>query len=253
MEEPQMGVELQTRVHTQSQDKDLCSTNQPQSSRFRHYKWWIRVISYIVFLIAGQSAATLLGRLYYDEGGNSKGVSCAARQPTILTLVLLYFGFGLLLTGDNMMYSYGLLYVPVSTYSLLCATQLAFNAVFSFFLNSQKFTPFILNSVILLAISAAFLAVNSDSENTSSVSKGKDLLRRPGYANLPFVRRHMRVRRTVVRERRMEEFIGRNEGIRKREGTLSNDIDIHGGDVTGFVDRIVGIGFQCVVSVLERD
>ncbi|KAE8658478.1 putative purine permease 9 [Hibiscus syriacus] len=204
MEEPQMGVELQTRVHTQNQDKDLSSANQPQSSRFRHYKWWIRVISYIVFLIAGQSAATLLGRLYYDKGGNSKwmatfvqsagfpillpllfyfsspfsksnhrGVSCTTKQPTISTLVVLYFGFGLLLTGDNMMYSYGLLYVPVSTYSLLCATQLAFNAFFSFFLNSQKFTPFILNSVILLTISAALLAVNSGSENTSTVSKEK--------------------------------------------------------------------------------
>ncbi|XWS49623.1 hypothetical protein CRYUN_Cryun12cG0019000 [Craigia yunnanensis] len=75
--------------------------------------------------------------------------------------------------GDNMMYSYGLLYLPVSTYSLLCATQLAFNAVFSFFLNSQKFTPLILNSIILLTISATLLAVNADSENTSTVSKGK--------------------------------------------------------------------------------
>ncbi|GMI96181.1 hypothetical protein like AT4G18220 [Hibiscus trionum] len=204
MEEPQRGVELQTRVHTPDQDKEVSSANQPRTSRFKHYRWWIRVISYIVFLIAGQSAATLLGRLYYDKGGNSKwmatfvqsagfpillplwfyfsspftksahvGVSCVARQPAIPTLVLLYFGFGLLLAGDNMMYSYGLLYVPVSTYSLLCATQLAFNAVFSFFLNSQKFTPFVLNSVILLTISAALLAVNSDSENTSTVSKGK--------------------------------------------------------------------------------
>lgn len=72
-----------------------------------------------------------------------------------------------------MMYSYGLLYLPVSTYSLLCATQLAFNALFSFFLNSQKFTPFILNSLVLLTISASLLAVNADSENTTNISKGK--------------------------------------------------------------------------------
>ncbi|XWS38693.1 hypothetical protein CRYUN_Cryun19dG0153100 [Craigia yunnanensis] len=63
--------------------------------------------------------------------------------------------------------------MAIYTYSLLCATQLAFNTAFSFFLNSQKFTPLILNSIILLTISAALLAVNADSENTSTVSKGK--------------------------------------------------------------------------------
>ncbi|CAN1256976.1 Probable purine permease 10 [Linum perenne] len=65
------------------------------------------------------------------------------------------------------MYSYGLLYLPVSTYSLLCATQLAFNAVFSFFINKQKFTMFILNSLVLLTLSATLLAFNSKSDSTS--------------------------------------------------------------------------------------
>ncbi|CAI0418260.1 unnamed protein product [Linum tenue] len=68
------------------------------------------------------------------------------------------------------MYSYGLLYLPVSTYSLLCATQLAFNAVFSFFLNNQKFTPFILNSLVLLTVSATLLAVNSADDDTASTA-----------------------------------------------------------------------------------
>lgn len=60
-----------------------------------------------------------------------------------ITIVLVYFFLGLLLGGDTVMYSYGLCFLPVSTYSLVCATQLAFNALFSFFINSQKFTPFI--------------------------------------------------------------------------------------------------------------
>lgn len=71
------------------------------------------------------------------------------------------------------MYSYGLLYLPVSTYSLLCATQLAFNAVFSFFLNAQKFTSYILNSLVLLTISASLLAFNSESDTTTRLSKEK--------------------------------------------------------------------------------
>ncbi|KAK6275091.1 hypothetical protein POUND7_004800 [Theobroma cacao] len=221
MEEAQI-VKLQGRVLDQNRfllfasavdgrepnsTNDIHLSNQPQPPpRFKHYKWWIRVMIYIFFLLAGQSTAALLGRLYYDKGGNSKWMatfvqsagfpillpllfffspptksitssnpiaSSITRQPKTSTLVFLYVALGLLLTGDNMMYSYGLLYLPVSTYSLLCATQLAFNAVFSFFLNSQKFTPLILNSLILLTISAALLAVNADSENTSTVSKGK--------------------------------------------------------------------------------
>jgi drug/metabolite transporter (DMT)-like permease len=160
------------------------------------------VTSYIIFLLAGQSVATLLGRLYYDKGGHSKWMATfvqsagfpillpllfffspstrstenasSARPPSVATLAFLYLFLGLLLAGDNLMYSYGLLYLPVSTYSLLCATQLAFNAIFSFFLNSQKFTPFIFNSLVLVSMSAALLAVNADSENkTAGVPKGK--------------------------------------------------------------------------------
>lgn len=167
----------------------------------KHFRWWLRVSLYIFFLLAGQSAAVLLGRLYFDKGGNSKWMATFVQSagfpvvipflffftppppnstatssyklPPISTLALLYLCFGLLLAGDNLMYSYGLLYLPVSTYSLLCATQLGFNAVFSFFLNSQKFTALILNSLFLLTISASLLAIHAGSDNTTNVSKLK--------------------------------------------------------------------------------
>ncbi|MED6186746.1 hypothetical protein PIB30_069649 [Stylosanthes scabra] len=177
------------------------------------YKWWIRVPLYIIFLIAGQAAATLLGRFYYCEGGKSKWMasfvqsagfpllipllfyfwpaksglveedSCRhddstdgshnsntfdiiikkySSKPKRSTVAFLYIGFGLILTGTNLLYSYGLFYLPVSTYSLLCASQLAFTALFSYSINSQKFTAPILNSVVLLTLSAAVLAVNID-------------------------------------------------------------------------------------------
>ncbi|GAB4857747.1 hypothetical protein Ancab_015654 [Ancistrocladus abbreviatus] len=164
-------------------------------------KWWLRITSYIIFLLVGQTAGILLGRLYYDKGGNSKWMatfvqsagfpaliplytyflkksktstspSSSSTGPSLPKLVLLYLALGLVMAGDNMMYSYGLLYIPVSTYSLLCATQLAFNAIFSFFLNSQKFTALIFNSLVLLTISAALLAINADSES-STISKSK--------------------------------------------------------------------------------
>ena len=66
------------------------------------------------------------------------------------------------------MYSYALLYLPLSTYSLICATQLSFSAVFSYFINKDKFTALILNSVVLLTFSAALVGVNSGSDGTNS-------------------------------------------------------------------------------------
>ncbi|GAB2296606.1 hypothetical protein Dimus_030717 [Dionaea muscipula] len=189
-----------------------------------NYNWWIRVAVYIFFMLAGQTAGVLLGRLYFNKGGDSLWLATLVQSagfpiliplfiyfsksrrrsstnppspsvpsgssgsgsapsststspsppPRLHYLVLIYVALGLLTTGDNLMYSYGLLYIPVSTYSLLCATQLAFNAVFSYLLNAQKFTMLIFNSVVLLTISAALLAFNSDSDGSTVISsKGK--------------------------------------------------------------------------------
>jgi len=84
-------------------------------------------------------------------------------QSSIHTLIIMDFSLGILLAWDNFMYSIGLLYLPVSTYSLICASQLAFNALFSFFINSQKLTFFILNIVFLLTLSASLIGLHSDS------------------------------------------------------------------------------------------
>lgn len=151
----------------------------------------------IFFLLVGQAAAVLLGRFYYDEGGNSKWMSTlvqtaafpilfiplflipsskepsTAAQPSFSVLATIYIALGIVIAGDNMLYSIGLLYLTASTYSLICATQLAFNAVFSFYINSQKFTALILNSVVILSMSAALVAISDDSEGPSGVSKTK--------------------------------------------------------------------------------
>ena len=151
----------------------------------------------IFFLLAGQAAAVLLGRFYYDEGGNSKWMATFVQTaafpilliplfllpsskepstnapPSFTILASIYIALGVVIAGDNMLYSIGLLYLTATTYSLVCATQLAFNAVFSFYINSQKFTALILNSVVILSLSAALVAISDDSEGPSGVSKGK--------------------------------------------------------------------------------
>ncbi|KAK8636338.1 hypothetical protein V6N13_124084 [Hibiscus sabdariffa] len=169
--------------------------------RLKYWQWWALVAINIFFLLVGQAAAVLLGRFYYDQGGNSKWMatlvqtvgfpvlfiplfllrpsseaSTSSTSPPIRILALIYFVVGALMAGDNMLYSVGLLYLSASTYSIICATQLAFNAVFSYFLNSQKFTALILNSMVILSLSAALIAVSDDSKGPSGVSKGKFLI-----------------------------------------------------------------------------
>ncbi|KAJ0961760.1 hypothetical protein J5N97_029588 [Dioscorea zingiberensis] len=149
------------------------------------------------FVLTGQTVATILGRFYYDQGGDSKWmatlVQSAGSLLFLLPLLLLsssnspntsipysltskaaiYILFGIVIASDNLMYSYGLLFLPVSTYSLICATQLAFNAVFSYYINSEKLTAPILNSVVLLTFSAALLGLHAGSETSVHVSGEK--------------------------------------------------------------------------------
>ncbi|KAL6634935.1 hypothetical protein ACP70R_027606 [Stipagrostis hirtigluma subsp. patula] len=176
----------------------------PQNSPTKHWHWWLIVALNIFFLIAGQTASTLLGRFYYNEGGNSKWMSTfvqtagfpvlfialylfRSKPPTTQTttsmpetpttrITLIYIALGLMIAADDLMYSYGLLYLPVSTYSLVCSSQLAFNVVFSYILNSQKFTPFIFNSVLLLTFSASLLGVDGDTQGTNDISHGQYIL-----------------------------------------------------------------------------
>ncbi|KAL0727604.1 hypothetical protein Bca4012_023697 [Brassica carinata] len=167
------------------------------------YKRWLWVAVYTFFVISGQSVATILGRIYYDNGGNSKWLATVVqlvgfpillpyyllsikthttttithrndgKAASLRNRVLVYVVLGVLVGADCYLYSVGLLYLPVSTYSLICASQLAFNAFFSYFLNSQKLTPIILNSLLLLTISSTLLAFNNEDSNSQKVTKAQ--------------------------------------------------------------------------------
>ncbi|GJN26598.1 hypothetical protein PR202_gb14542 [Eleusine coracana subsp. coracana] len=169
-----------------------------RSRRRRSVWWWTTVALDMLMVICGQTVATLLGRLYYNSGGNSKWMVTLAvsggapllavpllltlpsppdteeDQPAASKMLLIYAGLGLLIGLDNLMYSYALQYLPVSTYSLLAATQLAFNAVTSRLINAQRFTALIANSVVVLTFSAALLGIGgSTSDDTTTATSTK--------------------------------------------------------------------------------
>uniref|UniRef100_A0ACD5UF00 Uncharacterized protein n=1 Tax=Avena sativa TaxID=4498 RepID=A0ACD5UF00_AVESA len=173
-----------------------------KSSGAKNWRWWMMVSFDVFFLVAGQTSATLLGRYYYHQGGSSKWVSsfvqtagfpilllglfCVPKQPSgdgggsdtpVAKLVVIYIVLGLIIAADDMMYASGLKYLPVSTYSLICASQLSFNVVFGYVLNSQKLTGLILNAVVLLTLSDALLGANHDeTEDVSGISRRNYLM-----------------------------------------------------------------------------
>ncbi|XP_073313392.1 purine permease 21-like isoform X2 [Primulina huaijiensis] len=180
-------------------------TNHPTSSFpfLKQYKWWIQMAVFSFFVLAGQNLGVLLGRVYFTKGGNSKWMGTlvqvtgfpilfpfqwfmktdkdqtevTTRNPSSpLNLASVYLCLGIFLAGDAMLYTIGLQYLPVTTYTLICASQLGFNAVFSFFLNKQKFSPYIVNSLVILTISSVLLVFQSDPGDSNKASKTKYII-----------------------------------------------------------------------------
>lgn len=154
-----------------------------------HWKWWLQVAFFTFSTLAGLVASTLLGRVYYDNGGKSKWLVAALQTagfpilvpflvisspknqdqgtrnpPSLLVLASVYIVLGCVLAAAGIMYSIAIEYIPASTYTLVNSSQLAFNALFSLFLNSQKFSPYIINSVVLLTFSPMLLIFGEESD-----------------------------------------------------------------------------------------
>ncbi|KAI3996528.1 hypothetical protein MKX01_029263 [Papaver californicum] len=163
-----------------------------------------------ILLSVGQVGGPLLLRLYYLHGGQRKWLSSwlqTAAFPILLVPLLVSWykskfhsqsqstndmhpngrqnqGFLLtrkvfiwsvvlgIFTGlDSFLLAIGYSYLPVSVASLLMATQLAFTAVFALILVKQKFTPYSINSVVLLTLASLILAFHTNGDTPIGVSK----------------------------------------------------------------------------------
>ncbi|XP_047083414.1 purine permease 3-like [Lolium rigidum] len=143
-----------------------------------------------VFLMAiGAVAGPLILRAYFVHGGNRKWLSSflqTAGWPLLLPplisrrrkdgsssplflmpprLLAVAAGLGVAIGLIDLLYAYGLAYLPVSTSSILISTQLAFTALFALVVVRQRFTAFSVNAVVLLTIGAAMLGMNGGSSD----------------------------------------------------------------------------------------
>ncbi|KAF8023362.1 hypothetical protein BT93_F0767 [Corymbia citriodora subsp. variegata] len=149
-------------------------------------------------LSVGTCGGPLLIRLYFVHGGARVWFLCwlqmvgwpilifplmvayfhrrSAEGPSARLILMDPFLFsasaviGVLMGLDNYFYTYGLARLPVSTSTLLVATQLAFTAGFAFLLVRQQFTSYSVNSIYLLTIGAGMLAMHTSSDRPAGES-----------------------------------------------------------------------------------
>ncbi|XP_026418372.1 probable purine permease 4 isoform X1 [Papaver somniferum] len=158
----------------------------------RDLRYWILLVITYAALVVGSVSSSLLSRFYFIHGGSSRWVSVQSAGFTILLIPMLFnkdhnkpwpfssftlklllisIGIGLMLGVNNLLFSWGVSYLPVSTASLLLSTQLAFNLILSVIIVKQKVTFKNLNCVVLLTLSSVLLALTHSHDRPEGVSQ----------------------------------------------------------------------------------
>ncbi|TXG52719.1 hypothetical protein EZV62_021888 [Acer yangbiense] len=161
-----------------------------------------------ILLTLGSCGGPMLGRLYFLHGGKRVWFSSClltASWPVILIPITINYYMqrrdstpssptkpklfsikppiflaaaviGVLTGLDDYLYAYGVARLPVSTSSLIIASQLAFTAGFAFLLVKQKFTSYSINAVFLLTIGAGVLALHTTNDRPNNESNKQYML-----------------------------------------------------------------------------
>ncbi|KAG8379947.1 hypothetical protein BUALT_Bualt07G0142600 [Buddleja alternifolia] len=153
-----------------------------------------------IILAVGNCGGPLLMRLYFIHGGKRIWLACCLqtvgwpiilfpllisytrRRTTTTTTASRFFlkphvlysatAIGVVTGANNYLYAYGVNKLPVSTSSLIVATQLIFTSSFSFLIVKQKFTAYSINAVVLLTAGAVVLGLHSSGDRPAGESKG---------------------------------------------------------------------------------
>ncbi|KAF8408551.1 hypothetical protein HHK36_004614 [Tetracentron sinense] len=158
--------------------------------------YWVLLLINYLSMAVGSISSSLLSRFYFIHGGSSRWLSTLVQSagfPLLLLsiylrpflniterrpfseftskLLLQSVLIGLMLGINNLLFSSGVSYLPVSTSSLLLSSQLTFTLLLSVILVKQKVTFLNLTCVILLTSSSIILALDSSHDRPIGVSQ----------------------------------------------------------------------------------
>ncbi|XP_007040977.2 PREDICTED: probable purine permease 4 [Theobroma cacao] len=187
---------MNNNTTTQDQFHDSSEQDQKAISNKRYIP--LLLINYTC-LFVGSVSSSLLSKYYFNHKGTNRWVStwvqsagfpllflpiflpyylfkCTQRKPfsrfTPGILILSIF-IGLMLGLNNLLFSWGNSYLPVSTSSLLLSSQLVFNLILSVIIVKQRITFMNLNCVILLTLSSILLALGSSHDRPHDLTRAK--------------------------------------------------------------------------------
>ncbi|XP_075482644.1 putative purine permease 4 [Primulina tabacum] len=154
-------------------------------------------------LFVGSVSSSLITKFYFIHKGSSRWVSTwvqSAGFPILLLPIYLpyymskssdqrrpFSGFtlkifllsiivGVFMGLNNLLFSWGTSYLPVSTSSLVLSSQLAFNLVLSMILVKQKASFTNLNCVLLLTVSSVLVGLASSHDKPPSLTRSEYLV-----------------------------------------------------------------------------
>ncbi|XLS88740.1 hypothetical protein HN51_064748 [Arachis hypogaea] len=164
----------------------------------RPIPYWILLILGIIAMLVAFPASSILSRVYYDNGGQSKWiiswVSVAgwpltalilfptyfvqriSPTPLSLKLALSYIFLGFLSAADNLMYAYAYAYLPASTASLVASSSLVFSALFGYLLVKNQINASIINSIVVITAGLTIIALDSSSDRYPGISDSQYIM-----------------------------------------------------------------------------
>ncbi|XP_059302789.1 probable purine permease 4 [Lycium ferocissimum] len=193
-------MEFLTQHPQQEQDHqkhDQEETNATSATTKKRYMFLLGINYMLLFV--GSISSSLLSKFYFNHKGDSRWVSTwvqSAGFPFLLLpiylpfyvfksthrkpftrftpkILLLSILIGFLLGFNNLLFSWGNSYLPVSTNSLVLSSQLAFTLITSVIIVKQKITYANLNCVILLTVSSVLLALGSSHDKPNGLTRTK--------------------------------------------------------------------------------
>ncbi|KAG2636758.1 hypothetical protein PVAP13_2NG470800 [Panicum virgatum] len=163
-----------------------------ETYRSRPFSFWLLLCLSSGAMLTAFPASSLLSRLYYSDGGQSKWIlSWAAVAgwplPALLLLPLYLLGkasptplspalcswyalLGFLSAADNLMYAWAYAYLPASTASLVVASSLAFSALFGRAIAKNRLSLSSLNAVVVITAGVMIVALDSGSDRPPGVT-----------------------------------------------------------------------------------
>ncbi|KAF7065941.1 hypothetical protein CFC21_072006 [Triticum aestivum] len=199
-----MEVEATAQRRAQQQPCKNGSVEQLPSGAAKPLRHNPLLVINFLLMVVGSAFGPLLLRAYFLHGGTRKWLSsllqtagwplllaplsasflsrrrsnkngCSATPLFLMSprLLVATVAVGLMTGLDDLLYAYGLAYLPVSTSSILISTQLAFTAGFALLLVRQRFTAFSVNAVVLLSVGAAMLGMNAGGDRPAGVTRAQ--------------------------------------------------------------------------------